>query len=304
MSTPRMSSRSPVVAALAAAGIIVSISPGVAAQDPSGLSSQAPASSGSTSVAQEGFQKVVVKPEDDKDGTTFKVGAGGLLSQGNARTLAATVAGDYFMRRGSNQFSALAAVNYGRAAADADSDMEVNVENYQARVRYDRFVSGQLAAFLSTSARRDRFQGLNLRLNIDPGFAYYFVDEKSHRLWAELGYDFQLDLRRQEVIDAAAADPDAPEVGESEVRHNTRVFVGYDNQLTDAVKVNLGLEYLQNLGASKNARINADAGLTSQLSETFSTSVTVSMRFDNNPLPGVEKTDVLSALNLVYSLTQ
>jgi hypothetical protein len=30
--------------------------------------------------------------------------------------------------------------------------------------------------------------------------------------------------------------------------------------------------------------------------------VTFALKFDNNPLPGVEKTDVITALNLVYTM--
>ena len=128
--------------------------------------------------------------------------------------------------------------------------------------------------------------------------------EKGHRLWAELGYDLQYDVRRQEAVDAAAADLVVPDIEKSEVRHNVRTFVGYDNQITDAVKFNAGIEYLQNVTDSKNARLNVDLGVTSQLNSNFSVASTFSLKYDNNPLPGVEKTDAVTALNLVYTLSQ
>jgi putative salt-induced outer membrane protein len=90
----------------------------------------------------------------------------------------------------------------------------------------------------------------------------------------------------------------------SEVRHNTRVFAGYVNQLAEAVKFNAGVEYLQNVQAAKNAILNVDLGLTSQINTSFSIATTLSIKFDNNPLSGVEKTDVVSALNLVYTIDQ
>jgi putative salt-induced outer membrane protein len=86
------------------------------------------------------------------------------------------------------------------------------------------------------------------------------------------------------------------------VRHNVRAFVGYDNQLTDALKFAAGAEYLQNVTAAENARLNFDAGLTAQLNQDFSIATTFSLKYDNNPLPGVEKTDVITALNLVYTM--
>ncbi|MEO8185284.1 MAG: DUF481 domain-containing protein [Deltaproteobacteria bacterium] len=294
-------------------GLVVCCACGVAAllhvtrasAQPAGLSNQAPASAGSTEVAQEGFQAVAAAPAaDSKDSTTFKLTAGGFLAVGNSRTLALTGVADYFLRRGPSQFSALAATNYGRSAPDADAPSEVTVQNYQARARYDYFFSGSLAGFGAVSARRDRFLHLDLRLNIDPGLAYYFIDEKDERLWAELGYDLQFDLRQQSLVDAALLDDAVPDVTRSEVRHNARLFGGYVNQLAAAVKFNAGIEYLQNVQEAKNAILNVDAGLTSQLNTSFSIATTLAIKFDNNPLPGVEKTDVVSALNLVYTLNQ
>ena len=88
------------------------------------------------------------------------------------------------------------------------------------------------------------------------------------------------------------------------MRHGARLFAGYDNQLSDAVKFNAGVEYLQNVTETENARLNIDLGLTSQLNSDFSLATTLSIDYDNNPLPGIEKTDVVTALNLVYTLTQ
>jgi putative salt-induced outer membrane protein len=257
-------------------------------------------------VAKEGFQAVGAPvAEESKDTSSLKLSAGGFLSQGNSRTLAFTGSADYLLRRSDSQFTAIAAVNYGRAATGPDEPYEPTVENYQARLRYDYFFATQVAGFFSLSARRDRFQGLDLRLNIDPGFAYYFIDDKGHRFWAELGYDLQHDVRNQGFIDDAQAEavpPGSLDLPKTETRHNVRAFVGYDNQLSDAVKFGTGLEYLQNVTAAENARLNFDASLTTQLNQDFSIATTFSLKYDNNPLPGVEKTDMILALNLVYTM--
>lgn len=275
----------------------------VAQAQPAGLVNQAPASAGSTEVAKEGFQAVALPVEESKDASTFKITLGGFVSQGNSRTVAFTGAADYFLRRSASQFTALAAVNYGGSAAEADDPYRTTVNNYQGRVRYDHFFADGVAGFASVSARRDTFQGLDLRLNFDPGMAYYFIDEQGHRLWAELGYDLQYDVRTQDYIEARVIeDPTAARIEDSEVRHNLRAFVGYDNQLTESVKFNTGLEYLQNVQEAKNARLNFDAALTAQINQDFAVATTVSVKFDNNPLPGVEKTDLITALNLVYTM--
>lgn len=274
------------------------------AQVPAGLSSQAPATAGSTNVAKEGFQAPIAPAPDSKDGSSLKLTAGGFVSQGNSKTIAATAAADYFLRVSSSQFTAAAAYNYGRSAPAAGEPSETTVNNTQGHVRYDYFVTGSFAALIGVSARRDEFQQLDLRLNVDPGVAYYFIDDKAHRLWAELGYDFQYDIRRDQALELAAADPLVPDLDKHEVRHSARVFAGYSNQLADAVKFNADVEYLQDVANTENARLNLNAGVTSQINTDFSIAATASVKFDNNPLPGVESTDVITALSLVYTMLE
>lgn len=271
-----------------------------AVAQPAGLMKQDAASAGKTDVAAEGFQAAERDKEDAKDATEAKISAGGMLTTGNARSLAATTAGNFRLRRSLNQLSIAAAANYSRAAANADADMETTVENYQGKVRYDRFVAKQLALFLSTSARRDRFQGLDLRLNLDPGVAYYFIDEKAQQLWTEIGYDLQYDVRRDENIDAAAAKGES--VDKTKVQHSGRLFAGYTNSVNEHVKFNTGVEYLQGLPETERWRLNWDVGLSSAIGGDFSLATTFSLKYDHAPLPGVKELDTVTALNLVYTL--
>jgi putative salt-induced outer membrane protein len=267
-----------------------------AAQTPKGLMEHKSATSGSTEVAKEGFEKVE-RPADAKEATVLKLSAGGVLASGNSRSMALTGAGQLRLRRLANEYSASVAGNYGRSAPTPADDMETSVENLQGRIRYDRFLSESWALFVAQSARKDRFQGLEVRLNFDPGVAFYFFDEEKHRLWAEAGYDFQYDIRTSAAL-AAATTP----IERTEARHSARGFTGYENNINEALSFNTGLEYIQSVQESKNWRLNWDIGLTSAISNSFSFATTFSLRYDNNPLEGVRKTDTLTALNLVYTL--
>ena len=280
----------------------------VSAQDePAGLMQNDPASSGNTDVASEGFQAAEKLAPDTKDATEASIQAGALLAAGNARSLSATASAAFRLRRSEHQFGGAASANYAQSAADPDSNIEPTVENYQGKVRYDYFLVEGLAAFIAFSARRDRFQGLDLRLNVDPGLAYYFIDEAKHQLWGELGYDLQHDIRADRAIAVALAEGSAVE--KTETRHNARAFVGYDNKLNEAVTFRTGVEYLQGLSPFEddatghvNWRLNWDAGISAAVASRFSMATTMSVRYDNNPLPGVRNTDVMTALNLVYTL--
>jgi putative salt-induced outer membrane protein len=278
-----------------------------AQDEPAGLMKHDPASTGSTDVASEGFQAAEKAAAEAKDATEASVQAGALLAAGNARSLSATASGTFRARRSDHQFGAAASANYAQSAADPESNIEPTMENYQGKVRYDYFLVEGLAVFMALSARHDRFQGLDLRLNFDPGVAYYFVDEAKHQLWGELGYDLQHDVRSRRAIAIALAEGTAVE--KTETRHNLRVFVGYDNKLNEAVTFLTGVEYLQGLSpledeatGDMNWRLNWDAGISAAVASRFSMATTLSVRYDNNPLPGVRNTDIMTALNLVYTL--
>jgi len=257
------------------------------------------ASSGSTDVATSGFEKVE-KPADDKDATELQLSAGGLASAGNSRSIAATSAGKFRLRREANQIGAAAAANFARAAAKKDAPLETTVENFQGKLRYDRFLAGGLAVFGSASARHDRFQGLDLRLNLDPGVSYYFIDEPKEQLSGEVGYDYQYDVRTADEL--ATAEAAGTPLAKHQGRHSTRLFAGYTNNVNKAVTMATGIEYLQGLDAATNYRINWDGSVSSSVGKGFSIATTVSVRFDHNPLPDVEKTDVVTSISLVYQL--
>jgi putative salt-induced outer membrane protein len=279
--------------------------PAFAEEVPAGVMKQDAASTGATDVAGGGTFEAVQKPDPakEKDATEAQILGGGMQATGNSRSLALTTSGKFRVRRRANQFAALAAANYARAASDAATPTETTVENYQGKVRYDRFVASEFAVFLSVAARRDRFQQLNLRLNVDPGVAYYFLDEAKQQLWGELGYDFQFDIRRQAALDAAALATPPAALDRTKVTHSGRLFAGYSNQLNDAVSVTTGLEYLQSVTEAKGFRINWDAGLNSKIAGNFSLATTFSLRYDNNPIISVKNnTDTMTAVSLVYQL--
>jgi putative salt-induced outer membrane protein len=272
------------------------------AQVADGLAPQQNPSEVKTDVAAEGFQTTDVDAaQQATDTTELKLSAGGLFASGNSRLVAMTGSGRFRARRDANQLTAAAAANYSSTAVTPESDeMTTTVRNFQGMARYDRFLGEGVAAFLSMSARNDRFQGLDLRLNLDPGLAYYFIDADKHQLWAELGYDLQYDMRRPEAVRRARAEGN--EVDWTEMRHSGRGFLGYENNLNEAVTFNTGLEYLQGLADTKYWRLNWDLGLTSNISSRFSVATTFSLRYDHAPLPGIKKTDTATAINLVYSL--
>ena len=248
--------------------------------------------------------------EKPLDGTSVALSAGGLLSTGNSRLLAGTVNGSYETRLHDNGFGASLLGNYGQGAP-AGKAIQVSTENLQGRLRYDRYVIDQASMFLIGTGRHDRFQGLDFRLNVDPGVKYLFVREQANALWTEVGYDFQYDVRRDEariVLDAngnAVLDSTgAPQlVNKTFTDHSTRLFFGLRHAFNKEVTLATGVEYLQSVVDGTRYRVNFDALFAAKVGAGFALGVGFSARYDHAPLPGKEQLDTTTTMNLIYAFS-
>lgn len=244
-------------------------------------------------------------PEPDKaqlDVTTVALSAGGQLSTGNSRMVAGTATGDYETRFSNNGVGVKVLGNYGESATTG-APLKTNTENLQGSLRYDRFLIDRLSLFLINTGRHDRFQGLDFRYNLDPGVKYLFVMEDVTKLWGELGYDFQYDVRRDDARRTENADGTVTIASKTETDHSLRAFVGFTHAFNDAVNLNTGLEYLQSFKEAKRSRLNFDALFAAKLGAGLALGAGFSARFDNSPLAGKKKLDTVSTLSLIYSFS-
>jgi putative salt-induced outer membrane protein len=249
-----------------------------------------------------------LEEEEEQYATEGSVSLGGLFASGNARAIALTTAGKLRVRRYESQITAATAFNFARATKKGESNAETTVENYQALGRYDLFVSGKVSFFLQSTLRRDRFQGLDLRLNVDPGVAYHFIQTVNQRLVVEVGYDIQHDIRRDEsrvqVVQPVppATDPTITVADKTRTLHNLRSLLGYENKLYSEVSFVASLEHIQNFQNPHVYRLVFDTGLKSTIRGRLAVAMTYTMRFENRPLPNVERADSLASVSLVYTL--
>ena len=293
---------------------------------------QASASSGATNIEDNKF--ATAGKVDDTDATEAEISAGGLFVSGNARSAALTGGGRFRIRRKIHEFSAGLVGNYAQAGIkqpDNSLKGQVTAGNVQGRVRYDVFFHQRISFFAMVTARHDPFLALNMRLRIDPGFAFFILNKPKHRLWAEVGYDYLLDVRRVRdnadttgcpagtnyVLNVPNVDP-ALAMPQCTARprqstHSARLFAGYSNTLSEYVTFATGLEYIQGLAPLRSlaaetdggkerlkAWVNWDVALTTSLSKRFAFATTFTLRYDNAPLPGIKKLDTITSFNLVF----
>jgi putative salt-induced outer membrane protein len=295
------------------------------------VGAQAPASAGATNLEDNKFATATT-PADAMNATEADISAGGLFTSGNARSAALTGGGRFRLRRKIHEFQAGVVGNYARAAIrqpDGSRPSQLIAGNVQGRLRYDVYMHPRVSFFAMATARFDPFLGLNLRMRLDPGFAFYIINKPKHRLWAEAGYDFLYDLRRLRsgadasmcpmgtsyVLDVPNTTAMAPVCAAtpSVTTHSGRLFLGYNNALSEYVTFVTGIEYIQGFApfrsnpvetdggkARVKAWVNYDIGLTTSIGKRFAFATTFTLRYDNAPLPGIKRLDTITSFSLVF----
>jgi hypothetical protein len=202
------------------------------------------------------------RPKNDI--TSLNASAGASFNTGSTRAYQLTAGGDFRLVRNPHGVGASVAFAYGRAdvAQDTSDRMLETIKNLNAKARYDFFLTLYDAVFLATGFRWDPFAGIDRRNQGLLGYLRYFVVEKKQRFWGELGYDLTSDRYRQLPMQ----EPPNPR---STLFHSARLFVGYDNQLNEAVTYLGGVELLVDVEKPKHVRVNFDNALRSALNGDF-----------------------------------
>lgn len=264
----------------------------------SAASAQTPAAPGQNT------ERVAERPAADApaDDSVFTLSLGGTANTGNTRSVAIAAGTSLVLRRGPHQFSAGGQWTYGRASirtAGVFGPWQGNADNLNGRVRYDYFLTDDDALYAVAAARRDHFAGLDSRIQIQAGYARNFFNAEKHRFWGEAGYDVTLD----NFFPNPLLDPMTMQVLDNTgVFHSARVFVGYDNHLSDQWSFNSGLEGLIDVQTVENVRINwlNELGLT--IVDGLAAKLQYTLRFDNLPVVGTGKLDTITIVNLTYTL--
>ncbi len=282
----------------------------------------AAASTFQTSTAQAQQLTDRVSPDvPTEDTTAWALSAGGVFNSGNTQSYGLNVGTNASIVRGRHGVGASWTFNIGGANLPDDMVDEyiMTSRNSNARLRYDFYLTKNDALFVALAHRWDTFAGLDTRLQGQVGYMRNFLNVEKHRAWGEIGYDItydnfdperRLDPDQSELptcmgVDAATA-PDECLADGSQVVHAARLYLGYDNQLSEAVRFLTGIEALLNLQQVEDLRLNFDAALQTTIAGSLQVELKFKLLYDNVPAlradgTSFEKVDTLTTFSLIYT---
>ncbi|MGB1700143.1 MAG: DUF481 domain-containing protein, partial [Nannocystaceae bacterium] len=132
----------------------------------------------------------------------------------------------------------------------------------------------------------------------------------THGLTVDGGYEFQYDRRTESatlaqdgngniVLDVLGKPTTV--LDRNFINHSARLAAGYTYTYKEAVTLALGAEFLQSFIEAERWRVNTNFGIDAKVAARLSMNASVNVRFDNLPLPGVQKLDTTTMLGVNYS---
>lgn len=170
------------------------------------------------------------------------------------------------------------------AALSAADDAATTAERYEARWQSDYKLTDRTYAFGGLRYEKDRFSGFDYQASASTGLGYNLIDTERTRLSIQGGVGYRLS-------EDALTGEDLDEV-------IFRGDIGFEHQLTETTKV---IDKFIIEAGSENTFVGNDIALEVKINDTFALSLGYGVRYNSDPPPGLENTDTLTTVNLVYA---
>jgi hypothetical protein len=234
---------------------------------------------------------------------------GFLMTSGNSQATNGTFGVNGSRKEGNNKLSLEGGIAYGKSKnltapppevdpvtntptiTSLDRKSVVSTNNWATKGRYDRFLSENNTAYASTQWGGDKIAGKKLFGGGQIGYSRQLYKDEMVLLVAELGYDFSYERYVQQP--GKTVDP--------VTIHSARVLLGGTLSLTESTGLTASAETLLNLNKENKAidarngnkgvaalddtRVNAKAGITTNLWKKLSLGLSFGLKYDQNPAP-------------------
>jgi hypothetical protein len=233
---------------------------------------------------------------------------GFIMTSGNSQATNITVGLNGSRKEGNNKLELEAGMAYGRSknlhantttdpatgstvVDSLDRQEVVSTNNWATKGRYDRFLSENNVAYVSSQWAADRIAGKTLFGGGQVGYSRQLRKDKWNLVLAEFGYDFSYERYVQQA--GKTSDP--------VTIHSARVLVGETLSLSRETGLTASVEALLNLNhetkannasdgsigvdALHDTRINGKLGISTNLFKKLGIGFSFTLKYDQNPAP-------------------
>jgi putative salt-induced outer membrane protein len=185
--------------------------------------------------------------------------------------------------------------NYGNDGSDTTA------QRWEVRGQSQYDFTSRFYGFGAARYEDDRFSAFEYQASLSAGVGYKLVDSERTKLWMQGGPGYRFAERRGECLDDPLPDDldDCANRSPSESEDSLigRGNVGFDHQLTETTKI---VDRFLVEAGSDNTYLQNDFGFELLITGALVLRVGYQVRHNTDVPPGVEQTDTLTTLGLIY----
>jgi putative salt-induced outer membrane protein len=171
-------------------------------------------------------------------------------------------------------------------------------ERYEAKYQLDYKINDRLSWFGALRGEQDRFSGFAYQVTASTGASYKFIDTPETQLQASLGAGYRR-LKSETLIKTDAGEVIGRIEGEIESDPVITLSSDYAHSFTESTKITNKL--LVESG-SENTAVQNDLALAVSMTDSLALAVGFGVRYNTDPPPLSDDTDLLTTINLVYNI--
>jgi len=172
---------------------------------------------------------------------------------------------------------------FGFAGNYGSDGTVTTAERWELRAQSDYAFTDRAYWFGAGRYEDDRFSSFEYQASLSTGLGYKLIDTERTKFWVQAGPGYRFAELR--------------ETGESEDGVILRGDLGFEHQLTETTKI--VDRFLVETG-SDNTYLQNDLGLEVTITGSLALRLGYQVRHNTDVLPGVEKTDTLATVGLLY----
>lgn len=202
------------------------------------------------------------------------------LTEGNSDTVLLTADVLAVKKWMKNEFGLGASATYG------ENDGDKNNETVRGFAQYNRLITERLFAYGRLDALHDAIADVEYRISVSPGMGYYFVKNDRTTLSGEVGPGFVYEKQ-----------------GRDETGYMTARFAErFTQKIGEKSRLWQSLEFLPQVDDFENYLINAEIGLSTDITKDIGLRVTLQDTYDNEPAPDRDENDLkfITALTIRF----